>query len=602
MQRCNALQASLLVLNMSFTLSPEIFFIEEIEMEVCFVGPLGVVTGSCTWMRDIEKDWSFLIDCGMQQGETTADTWNSGEWPFDPAEIQFVVLTHAHIDHCGLIPLLYRKGFKGQIYCTKETEEIAKYLLKDAAGQPGAPFNRSDVDAVKWHEPGSEKQLGTFLPIDTNLFLQFYRTGHVMGAVSVVVRWGPPGDEQKSIVFSGDLGPSGEDEEGLPLLRFRMSPVACDYAVVESTYGGVVRDRMQSPNEIRRSELRQLLDQVIESKGTLILPAFSFGRTQDVLFDLHWIVAENPAKYRQVTYVLDSPLACTLQKVMLTGFARQERTASGKVRPRWLGKQVFDIFGLDGRNAIEYKECLRLLAVIFSSNTASSFISSTAGNVIAKNWRPILSQIPSKISELEGPVVGPRVVITSSGSCDGGPVASWLPKILGASQNIVAMTGHVADVSVGGLLSKVMKMPPSERTRDTGNLVWENGVSFPISRIKSSITLLRGYSAHADQTGLLDWLFWEYKGQQHVAGRAIFIQHGGNTQREKLAQAIHERAGKCDTRVDVFQPSNPRDWWNLEDGATIMSTEAEAIKIDAEIARLTRAKQRLQLGGNCQLS
>jgi metallo-beta-lactamase family protein len=565
-------------------------------MEVCFVGPLGVVTGSCTWMRDIERDWNFLIDCGMQQGEAMANKWNSGEWPFDPAEIKFVVLTHAHIDHCGLIPLLYRKGFKGQIYCTKETEEIAKYLLHDAASQPGAPFNRSDVDAVKWFEPGSEKQLGTFLPIATDLFLQFYRTGHVMGAVSVVVRWGPPGDEQKSMVFSGDLGPSDENEEGLPLLRFRMSPVACDYAVVESTYGGVVRDRVQSPNEIRRSELRQLLDKVIESKGTLILPAFSFGRTQDVLFDLHWIVAEDPAKYRQITYMLDSPLACKLQTVMLKGFARQERTASGKVRPRWLGKQVFDIFGLDGSDASQQNECLRLLEATFSSNTASSFIPSNAGNVIAKNWRPILSEMHNPRFDSEGQAAVPRVVITSSGSCDGGPVASWLPKILGASQNIVVLTGYVGDTSVGGLLAKVGKMPPSERIRDTENLEWTNGKTFPISRIKASIVQLRGYSAHADQTGLLDWLFWKYQERLHVAGRAIFIQHGGNTQREKLAQAIHERAHAHGIEVDVFQPSIPHDWWNLDDGASIMSAEAEASKIDAEIARLTKAKQGLQLG------
>lgn len=570
-------------------------------MEVCFVGPLGVVTGSCTWMRDIEKDWSFLIDCGMQQGETTADKWNSGQWPFDPAEIKFVVLTHAHIDHCGLIPLLYKKGFKGQIYCTKETAEIAKHLLKDAASQPNAPFNRSDVDVVKWHEPGSKKQLGTFLPIDTNLFLQFYRTGHVMGAVSVVVRWGPP-DEQKSIVFSGDLGPSGENEDGLPLMRFRMSPTACDYAVVESTYGGVVRDHLQSPNEIRCSELKQLLDKVIESKGTLIIPAFSFGRTQDVLFDLHWIVAENPEKYRQVTYMLDSPLACKLQKVMLEGFARQEHTASGKVRPRWLGKKVFDIFGLDGSDASQYRVCLRLLEAVLGGKATSPFIPSTSGNVIAKNWRPILSAIPSRTFELEEQAAVPRVVITSSGSCDGGPVASWLPKVLGSSQNIVAMTGHVADTSIGGLLSQIMKMAPSERTRDTGKLVWTNGINFPISRIQASITQLRGYSAHADQTGLLDWLFWEYKEQLHVAGRAVFIQHGGNTQREKLAKAIRERAHMQDMNVDVFLPSNPHDWWDLEDGARIMSVEAETTKIDAEIARLIKAKQRLQLGSNCQVN
>lgn len=563
-------------------------------MEVCFVGPLGVVTGSCTWMRDIEKDWNFLIDCGMQQGEPNAVHWNSGDWPFNPEEIKFVVLTHAHIDHCGLIPLLYKKGFSGIVYCTKETSEIAKHLLRDACNQPNSPYSLEDLEAIAWREPRSEKQLGTYLPVDKDLFLQFYRTGHVMGAVSVVVRWGPPGDSQKSIVFSGDLGTNGEDEEGLPLIRFRMTTVSCDYAVVESTYGGVLRDRQESPSNARRSEFRKLLDQVIDSGGTLVIPAFSLGRTQDLLFDLHWIVAEDPDKYGQITYLLDSPLARRLQKDILKGLARQERTASGKVRPRWLGKQVFDILGLDSSDASQYNECLRLLEACLELTKSSPFVACTSGNSVAKRWRPILSHMTDREFQLNAASPGPRVVVTSSGSCDGGPVAAWLPKVLVSSRNIVALTGYAADTSVGGRLAAIMKMPLHERARDTGYLTWANDVTYPIAKVQAAIIRLSGYSAHADQKGLLDWLFWHYQDRAEAAGRAVFIQHGGNSQREKLAQAIGERAHIHGTTVEIFQPSKSHQWWNLERGARAMSIDKEMSEITAKMARLTAEMQRLQ--------
>lgn len=566
-------------------------------MEVCFVGPLGVVTGSCTWMRDIEKDWSFLIDCGMQQGEPTAAQWNFGKWPFNPSEIKFVVLTHAHIDHCGLIPLLYRNGFTGPVYCTRETSEIAKHLLRDASEQLNSTYRFEDVEAVIWREPGSEKQLGTYLPVDTDLFLQFFRTGHVIGAVSVVVRWGAPGELQKSMVFSGDLGPAGEDEEGLPLMRFRMSPTSCDYAVVESTYGGTVRDRQNSPDKIRRSELKKLLDQVIDSDGTLIIPAFSLGRTQDVLFDLHWIVAEDPAKYAHITYLLDSPLASRLHKEILKGLARQERTASGKVRPRWLGKQVFDILGLDNSDAAQFNECIRLLEACLALTISSPFARSALGNAIAKQWRPILSDMTNRASQLRARSPGPRVVVTSSGSCDGGPVAAWLSKVLSSSQNIVALAGYAADTSVGGRLATVMKMPFSERARDTGFLTWANNVTYPISEIRAQIVQLRGYSAHADQKGLLDWLFWHHRDRAEAAGHAVFIQHGGNSQRKQLAGAIVERAHARGATVEVFQPSDPWEWWNLERGGKAMSIDAEKSEIAAKIARLTAEMHRLMQQG-----
>ncbi|MES2280106.1 MAG: MBL fold metallo-hydrolase [Pseudomonadota bacterium] len=161
-------------------------------MEVRFLGPLGVVTGSCTWMRDMDRDWSFLVDCGLQQGERTQEEWNQCDWPFDPATLKFVVLTHAHTDHCGLLPVLYQRGFTGPVYCTKETAGLAKALLLDSTGHTDL-YTEADVARVQWKEPGAHKPLGEILPVDQDLFLRFFRSGHIVGAVSVAVLWGSPG-------------------------------------------------------------------------------------------------------------------------------------------------------------------------------------------------------------------------------------------------------------------------------------------------------------------------------------------------------------------------------------------------------------------------
>ena len=126
-------------------------------MEIRFVGPLAKVTGSCTWMRDLVEGWNFLVDCGMQQGEYDKDTWNAGtRWPFDPLELKFVVLTHAHIDHSGLLPLLYRLGFDGEVWCSEETARIAEILLRDAARLPGSRYDEADVDRIRWRTPGGK--------------------------------------------------------------------------------------------------------------------------------------------------------------------------------------------------------------------------------------------------------------------------------------------------------------------------------------------------------------------------------------------------------------------------------------------------------------
>lgn len=366
-------------------------------MKIRFMGPLGKVTGSCTWMRDEARGWNFLVDCGMQQGERTAAVWNACDWPFDPAEIKFVILTHAHIDHCGLLPILYRQGFRGLVYCSRETAEIAKILLRDAAELSDIGFTMRDVDALRWHEPHQPPLFGRFHPVDQDLFVRFFRSGHIAGALSVAVHWGAPGPSQRSIAFSGDLGPNSEDREGLPFLRHRMYVGDNDYAVIESTYGALVRSAEQTDPEWRRAQLRDLLQRTMARGGCLVIPAFAVGRVQDVLFDLHWIVAENPARYANVGFHVDAPSAQKVSGVLLEAMRRTENNGrNGKVRPLWLGKQMFRWFDLDDTDPAHVTAALDICRMTLTPRDKGEWRQASCGNAIARAWRPMFRMVRNR--------------------------------------------------------------------------------------------------------------------------------------------------------------------------------------------------------------
>lgn len=556
-------------------------------MQVRFLGPLGVVTGSCTWMKDSDRDWSFLVDCGIQQGEPTQDIWNAASWPFDPKEIKFVILTHAHMDHSGLIPALYRQGFKGPVYCTRETQQLTVELLKDGILHSKLPYTTDDIERVDWREPGKDQPFGNYLPVDKDLFLQFFRTGHIVGAVSVVVSWGPKGPKQRSIHFSGDIGPGAENAETHPLLRFRMAPsITSNYAVVESTYGGVVRPPEKRDPTNRRAGLRSLLDRTLEQSGSLVLPAFSIARTQDLMFDLHWLVAEGSGKYDRIQFLLDAPLARKVNPAILAALHRTERTYKGKVRPRWLGKQFFRDLGLNDKDPDHIEQGHDILRMVFDSTTQPSAI--TCGNSVARNWRPIFGSAKEARKARTGGAADPSVVITSSGTCDGGPVVQWLNRLLTSETTTVAMTGHCAPSTVGGQLLSIAHVPLSERLRDTGVIILPDLEQIKISAVKASISRLEGYSAHGDQNDLLSWLVWERDGICNLAADEVFIQHGENRQREALADALFERASSRKLVVQTRMPKDPNTWWNLErDSDSVrMAQDVERTRIEREIQAL----------------
>lgn len=556
-------------------------------MEMQMIGPLGKVTGSCTWLRDTEKRWSFLVDCGMQQGEKSAANWNSGaEWPFDLNDIQFVALTHAHIDHCGLIPELYRRGFAGPVYCTPTTRKLSQALLFDAARLAGTPFSESDVDRIKWRDDRIDR-LGGYHPVETDLFLRFFRSGHIVGATSICVIWGTPGTEQRSIVFSGDVGPGSEDHETLPFLRFPMHPKPANYAVIESTYGNVVRPPEEYNPEKRRARLIELLDRTVKSDGTLAVAAFSVGRTQDIMFDLHHIVAASPGKYDAVEFLLDSPLAAKVNAITLEALNESSITPStGKVRPNWLGKQLFRDLGLSPYEKQDMKDARRICEMTLRLQGENHGRNIHSGNQIARDWHPIFGECSNREARLNAQDNRPRVVLFSSGSCDGGPAAAWLPRLLRSNQNTVVLTGFAPATSVAAQLLALEHVPIDQRQLLAGAVQWlttqgDTTHAIDICDIEAAITSIHGYSAHADQRDLVNWVFQTHRGKTRQAmGQTIFINHGVAHASTALKQALQNRACEWSLPVEVSTPSQGQGWISLDtattgDGTTAYPCRAE---------------------------
>ena len=560
----------------------------EKKMEIRFIGPIGKVTGSCTWMRDQSRGWNFLVDCGMQQGERSSGEWNNGRWPFDPRTLQFVVLTHAHIDHSGMIPLLYQQGFSGLVYCARETAEIATILLKDAARLSSGRFSEADVDAIRWKEPGREPFLGKPHPVATDLFLRFYRSSHVIGATSVAVYWGPIGDGQRKIIFSGDLGTNLEDRENMPYLRHVMRGAACNFAVLESTYGGRIRNAGVTDAQSRHDRLRELLDRTLAEQGTLILPAFSLGRTQDVIFDLHWVVANDPGRYGNIDFILDSPTAQKIAPVVLKALQRTESNGKGKVRHLWLGKQMYEWFGLDDRIPEDIHRLLEICRLSLCGSVDEKTTPSERGNMIARSWRSIFRVMEKgKVRKL-APTSKATVLVVSSGSCDGGPSAEWIPDLLRSPRSTIALTGYCAQDSVGGQLLALAASSPSERMRHTGSINWpDRGRSVPIAKIAAQIARLEGYSAHADQVGLVNWLLGADPTCPHgPVAQTVFLQHGNDQERTALKTAITERATVAGVQIDVSSPADSSRWIDLDAGLNSQPVRKDKAQIRQEIARL----------------
>lgn len=270
-------------------------------MKVRFVGAVGTVTGSCSWLKYDRANLQFLVDCGMYQGEGDAERRNNAKFPFTPSELDFVFLTHAHIDHCGLIPRLYKEGFQGKVYCTAATAELAELMLNDAAKQKGSRYTSFDVQQIRFDHVDERRNFGwsRWIPFRDGLYMQFLRTSHVLGAASIGISWKTDNEDCKdnsSIIFSGDLGNNTEDNCYRPLLADCQRPYeTADYIVLESTYGSRSRDKAFCSFDQAVGKLREVLAEAIWDRGgNVVIAAFSLQRTQELVITLAKALENGP--------------------------------------------------------------------------------------------------------------------------------------------------------------------------------------------------------------------------------------------------------------------------------------------------------------------
>ena len=289
-------------------------------MKIRFLGAARRVTGSCYHLLD--DDMQILVDCGMYQGRD-ADEINSKPFPFDPGQIQYLLVTHAHLDHSGLIPKLVKDGFKGKILTTSATAELIEIMLydsahiqeKDAEWLTKKAF-RSGKDTVVEPLYTTEdvknciplfvkKQYSAIENLNDTIKYRFIDAGHILGSATLEI-WYKDGSIEKKIVFSGDVGKNGN-----PIIRDPEHVTEADYVLTESTYG----NRFHKDLNASIQELEHAVKETFRKGGNVLIPAFSVGRTQDVLYILNELVREG--KLHNLDVYVDSPLADKATKIYM---------------------------------------------------------------------------------------------------------------------------------------------------------------------------------------------------------------------------------------------------------------------------------------------
>ena len=454
-------------------------------MKIKFCGAATGVTGSCHLLST--ENHKILLDCGQFQGGKAQDALNEEPFPFDPAEIECVVLSHAHIDHCGRLPLLVKRGFKGAIYCTDATADLLEVMLKDsgfihekeaewqsrknerAGRKPVEPLYtvKDSEETLKYVRPVMYDQL---FEINDEMKVVFNDAGHILGS-AIIELWTAEDDNVYKTVFSGDLGVLDR-----PILRDPTIIKKADYVIMESTYG----NRLHPENA---TSIEQLLDIVIKTTrrgGTVVIPSFAVGRTQELIYEFNRFYLERP-EYRdeleKLTVYIDSPMATSATEVF-------RRNA-----------QVFDeetkAYILKGDNPLDFPN-LR-----FTRSTAES----QALNMDRK----------------------PKIIISASGMCEAGRIRHHLKHNLWDPKSSVIFVGYQAEGTLGRMLT--------EGQKDV--VLFGEAV-----HVNAEIYNLEGFSGHADKEGLLGWLSG-FK----VKPKQLFLVHGELESKEALAASIRERLG-----------------------------------------------------------
>ncbi|TAJ71995.1 MAG: MBL fold metallo-hydrolase [Phenylobacterium sp.] len=441
--------------------------------DLTFHGAAGCVTGFCARLTTDKA--SVLIDCGMFQGSKTLKALNYERFPFNAAEIDAVLLTHAHIDHSGLLPKLMRAGFKGPILATAGTRDLCAVMLPDAGdiqesevrhlNRRNQQRGREPVepiytvrDAKRTLELFRPVKLGREVQVAPGITARYWEAGHILGSASIEVRV-ETDEGPVTLLFSGDLGPGGRD-----FLPDPQGPTGVDYMVIESTYGA--RPRTPLDPASRRRLLARELREAQKAGGPLLIPAFAVERSQELLADLQILTREG--EIPEADIFLDSPLA------------------------------------------IEATE-------VFRKRGWSPVLERNPFEDLRHSGRLMFLREPWESDRLER-LRGWHIILAASGMCDAGRVRKHLKRLLWRQDATVLLPGFQATGTLGRYLAE-----GARSVRIQGEDI----------SVRARVRSLDIYSGHADQTGLVAWA----KARQPVAG-TVFLAHGEPEGLEGLRDAL----------------------------------------------------------------
>lgn len=438
-------------------------------MQLVHHGGYQGVTGSCHELR-LEGGQSLLVDCGLFQG-ADARRHESLEIEFDIAPLAALLLTHVHIDHVGRLPYLLAAGYKGPIYCSRPTAELLPIVLADAI-KIGFTRNPRMIDAFVDHVEGLLRPLdfGAWTDIEGGARIRLSPAGHILGSAYIEID-----TEGQRVVFSGDLGARHS-----PLLKDPAAPERADLLVLESTYG----DKNHEGRETRRQRLETVLRRTLEDKGVTLIPAFSLGRTQELLYEMNGIFERiqssgGPKILRAVDVIVDSPAATRYTEVY------------DRLHPYW---------------DVEAQQLLKIddQPLVFENLTTIGDHEEHVETLDYLHERKL-----------------PAIVLAGSGMCTGGRIVNYLKKLLDRDTTDIVFAGYQSQGT------------PGREIQSGADEVELDGQRLPV---RARIHTLSGYSAHADQQNLLEFV----DGMTQPPGRVVLV-HGEDDGKRALQRKLEER-------------------------------------------------------------
>lgn len=451
-------------------------------MKLEFIGAAHEVTGSCHYLEIGGK--KLCVDIGMEQGQ---NLFESQEIPVNPAEIDYILLTHAHIDHTGLLPMLYARGFRGEVYTTRATADLSAIMLRDSA--------HIQQFEAEWRNRKAQRSGGeTYVPLYTmedalgainllipceygrevrlceEITIRFTDVGHLLGSASIEI-FACEGEERRTIVFSGDLG-----NRNKPILRDPIYTKKADYVVVESTYG----DRLHGETPDYVGEIAEVIERTFEKGGNVVIPAFAVGRTQELLYFIRQVKEQGLVKTNPDFEVyVDSPLAVGATSIF--------------------GKNVEGCFDE------EAKELVRK-------------------GINPIGFPGLKLSITSDDSKAINFDLKPKVIISASGMCEAGRIRHHLKHNLWRKESTIVFVGYQSRGTLGRAL-----LEGTPTVKLFGETI----------EVKADIVKISGISGHADKKGLVEWV----RGFDEQPPKNVFVVHGEDQVCDSFAACLRDEYG-----------------------------------------------------------